>query len=91
MGYRMLLRCADSRVCPAVASLAFVANGALREPLQWQFTRSDFEREHGSLWDHIAAVLTGLSLEQLATLEGYLVYDLREERTVHDSQATVAV
>lgn len=28
-----------------LASLPFVANGALREPLQWQFTRNDFERQ----------------------------------------------
>lgn len=28
-----------------LSSLPFVANGALREPLQWQFTRNDFERQ----------------------------------------------
>lgn len=28
-----------------LTSLPFVANGALREPLQWQFTRNDFERQ----------------------------------------------
>ena len=28
-----------------LASLPFVANGALREPLQWHFTKSDFERK----------------------------------------------
>ena len=28
-----------------LATLPFVANGALREPLQWQFTRNDFERQ----------------------------------------------
>lgn len=28
-----------------LASLPFVANGALREPLQWQFVRNDFERQ----------------------------------------------
>jgi DNA-binding transcriptional LysR family regulator len=28
-----------------LASLPFVANGALREPLQWQFTKDDFERQ----------------------------------------------
>jgi len=28
-----------------LASLPFVANGALREPLQWQFTKNDFERQ----------------------------------------------
>ena len=28
-----------------LAALPFVANGALREPLQWQFTRNDFERQ----------------------------------------------
>jgi DNA-binding transcriptional LysR family regulator len=28
-----------------LASLPFVANGALREPLQWRFTRNDFERQ----------------------------------------------
>jgi DNA-binding transcriptional LysR family regulator len=28
-----------------LTSLPFVANGALREPLQWQFTKNDFERQ----------------------------------------------
>jgi DNA-binding transcriptional LysR family regulator len=28
-----------------LASLPFVANGGLREPLQWRFTRNDFERQ----------------------------------------------
>jgi len=58
--------------------------------IEWR-TRSDFERDQGPIWDHIAVVLTGLSLEQLATLEGYEVYDLKGERTIYDSQMAVAI
>jgi hypothetical protein len=58
--------------------------------IEWS-TKSDFEGEHGPIWDHIAVVLTGLSLEQLAALEGYQVYDLMAERAVYDSQAALAV
>jgi hypothetical protein len=43
-----------------------------------------------AIWDHIAVVLTGLSLEQLAALDGYQVYDLMAEKTVYDSRAAVA-
>ncbi len=57
--------------------------------IEWN-TKSDFEQEHGPIWDHIAVVLTGLSLEQLATLGGYQVYDLMREQTVYDSEATLA-
>jgi hypothetical protein len=57
--------------------------------IEWR-TKSDFEREHGPIWDHIAVVLTGLTLEQLASLEGYEVYDLMAERTIYNSQAAAA-
>jgi hypothetical protein len=57
--------------------------------IEWT-TKSDFEREHGLIWDHVAMMLTGLSLEQLETLDGYQVYDLKSEQPVFDSQATHA-
>ena len=57
--------------------------------IEWN-PKSNFEREHGRIWNHIAAVLTGLNPEQLATLEGYEVYDLMPERTIYNSQTTAA-
>lgn len=57
--------------------------------IEWT-TKTDFERQHGPIWDHIAPVLTGLSKKQLETLGGYQVYDLKSERTVFDSQWTHA-
>ena len=47
--------------------------------------------EHEPLWDHVALVLTGLSMEELETLEGYQVYDLKSERTIHDSLVPLQV
>jgi hypothetical protein len=58
--------------------------------IEWS-SRSDFEHQQGSFWDHVAQVLTGLSMEQLETLEGYQVYDLMSERVVYDSEETLAV
>jgi len=54
--------------------------------IEWT-TKDDFEQVHGPIWDHIAMVLTGLSIEQLETIDGYQVYDLKTEQTVFDSQA----
>ena len=51
---------------------------------------SDFEQQHGPIWDHVAMVLTGLSFDQLQGIDGYQILDLKRERTIHDSQATVA-
>jgi hypothetical protein len=57
--------------------------------IEWS-TKSDFEQQHGPLWDHVAMVLTGLSIEQLQSLDGYQIYDLLSERNIFDSQATRA-
>jgi hypothetical protein len=48
-------------------------------------TRTDFEQTCGPIWDHVAITLSGLSLEQLAELGGYRVFDLEAESVVHDS------
>jgi hypothetical protein len=58
--------------------------------IEWS-TKDDFEQQHGPIWDHVAAVLTGLTLEQLGTLEGYQVFDLMRERTIYDGGATQPV
>jgi hypothetical protein len=38
-------------------------------------TQSDFKTAHGSIWDQIAIILTGLSSEKIEQLGGYEVYD----------------
>lgn len=57
--------------------------------IEWS-TKDDFEQQHGPIWDHVAVVLTGLSLDQLQTVDGYQVYDLLRERMIYDSLATVS-
>jgi hypothetical protein len=52
-------------------------------------TEFDFEQTNGLTWDHIAMVLTGLSLEQIEQLGGYCVFDLVAEQTVYDSTSAV--
>ncbi len=58
--------------------------------VEWS-SRRDFDLEHGSMWDPIATVLTGLKLEELDLLEGYQIYDLFAKMVVFDSQSAVAV
>ena len=48
-------------------------------------TKFDLEQAHGPIWDHVALVLSGLSLEELATLGGYRVLDLTNEKIIYDS------
>lgn len=50
-------------------------------------TQSDFEQMHGPVWDHVAMVLSGLSLEDLSVLGGYRIFDLDTEEVVFDSTA----
>ena len=73
-----------------LASLPFVANGALREPLQWHFTRSDFERKTVCMNQTLtinttpavlAATLAGAGL---AVLPDFLAMeDIRAGRLTH--------
>jgi hypothetical protein len=58
--------------------------------IDWK-TPADLDQEPGSFWDHLAVLLTGLSTDDLGTLEGYEIYDLRAEQPIHDSQAALAV
>jgi hypothetical protein len=58
--------------------------------IEWS-TQADFEMQHGPIRDHVAVVLTGLTLDELAALGGDEVYDLIKERKVYDSQAAVTV
>lgn len=48
-------------------------------------TMHDFEQQHCPIWEHIALVLTGLSMAQLAELGGYEVVDVRREQTVNET------
>lgn len=73
-----------------LASLPFVANGALREPLQWQFTRNDFERQTVRMTQTLtinttpavmAATLAGAGL---SVLPDFLVMeDVKAGRLMH--------
>jgi hypothetical protein len=58
--------------------------------IEWK-TPDQMDQEPGGFWDHVAVMLTGLSLEELAALEGYEVYDLRAEQPVYESQTAGAV
>ena len=40
-------------------------------------TRRSYEEIHGPMWDQIALLLTGLSLDQIEELGGYQVVDVR--------------
>jgi hypothetical protein len=57
--------------------------------IEWT-TKSDFEQQHGPIWEHIAMVLTGLTLDQLNSLGGYQVYDLMAEQIAFDSRTSQA-
>jgi hypothetical protein len=57
--------------------------------IDWM-TKSDFEQQQGPIWDQIATMLTGLNVEQLDSLDGYQVYDLKSEQTRFDSQVAHA-
>jgi len=73
-----------------LASLPFVANGALREPLQWQFTRNDFERQTVRMNQTLtinttpavlAATLVGAGLSVLPDF--LVVEDIKAGRLAH--------
>jgi hypothetical protein len=40
----------------------------------------DFERLHGRLWEQVAVMLTGLSLEQINNLGGFRICDSEEKK-----------
>ncbi|MBR0834243.1 LysR family transcriptional regulator [Bradyrhizobium manausense] len=71
-------------------SLPFVANGALREPLQWQFTKNDFDRQTVRMTQALrinttpavlAATLAGAGL---SVLPDFLVTnEIKNGRLVH--------
>src|SRR4051794_18552990 len=73
-----------------LASLPFVANGALRDPLQWQFTKNDFERQTVRMNQTLtinttpavmAATLAGAGL---SVLPDFLVMeDVKAGRLIH--------
>jgi DNA-binding transcriptional LysR family regulator len=73
-----------------LASLPFVANGALREPLQWRFTRNDFERQTVRMNQTLtinttpavmAATLAGAGLSVLPDF--LVVEDIKAGRLAH--------
>lgn len=96
-GFRQLLVAAPGIVRkravtqPAdLASLPFVANGALREPLRWQFTRNDFERQTVRMnqalsIDTTPAVLVAtLAGAGLSVLPDFLIMnEIKSGRLVH--------
>jgi len=45
-------------------------------------TRRSYEEIHGPMWDQIALLLTGLSLDQIEALGGYQVVDVRSGRAL---------
>lgn len=45
-------------------------------------SRRSYEEIHGPMWDQIVLLLTGLSLDQVDTLGGYQVIDVRNGRTL---------
>jgi DNA-binding transcriptional LysR family regulator len=73
-----------------LASLPFVANSALREPLQWQFTKNDFERQTVSMNQTLtinttpavlAATLAGAGLSVLPDF--LIMEDINAGRLTH--------
>jgi hypothetical protein len=42
-------------------------------------TKKDFERVHGPIWEQVAAILTGLSADQISKLGGLRIYDPVDE------------
>jgi DNA-binding transcriptional LysR family regulator len=73
-----------------LTSLPFVANGALREPLQWQFTRNDFERQTVRMKQTLtinatpavmAATLAGAGLSVLPDFQ--VMEDIKAGRLMH--------
>ena len=46
-------------------------------------TLDDFQRQHGSIWDHIAQVLSGLTMEKLASIGGFVIVDPAREQIVY--------
>jgi hypothetical protein len=48
-------------------------------------TQSDFEGIHGSIWEQVAIILTGLSSAQIEQLGGYQIYDPVTRRILHES------
>lgn len=51
----------------------------------------DFERERGPIWEHVAQVLTGLSLPELTQLGGFRIIDPSRDQTVFESDEAVLV
>ena len=48
-------------------------------------TRSDFEKIHGSMWQQIVSILTGLSEDKLKKLGGYDFVDPLTNQVIHRS------
>jgi len=44
-------------------------------------TRSEFEAIHGPMWGQIARLLTGVSVEKLNEIGGFLIYEPATKRT----------
>ncbi len=51
------------------------------------FTMQEFERRHGSIWNHIAQVLSGLTLAELEQIGGYQVVDVATDRILSENAA----
>lgn len=50
-------------------------------------TKHDFEQIHGRIWDHIITLLTGISLNKLNRVGGFVVVDPSMNQTLYDSVA----
>lgn len=48
-------------------------------------TRHEFEELHGPIWEHVAIMLTGLSIDQLDQLEGFEIIDASTWQSVYAS------
>ena len=65
-----------------VASMAIGFNSFNKKP--------DFQQIHGSIWNQISILLTGLSLEEINKLGGFTVFSpQRGEEVFHSLEANV--
>lgn len=48
-------------------------------------TKQEFEEIHGSIWEQVSKLLTGLSLQELNTLGGFAIYSPSEKKEIMQS------
>jgi hypothetical protein len=50
-------------------------------------TKHDFEQIHGRVWDHVITLLTGMSLNKLNRIGGFVIVDPSMDQILYDSVA----